>query len=123
MVLRGLFVIALVFSFVIGFSQKLFETQIDVNSGSRVDKKGAIIYLPANYSKQKAYPLVIFTHGMGEGGKNVKKLYKQGLPKVLKKGYRPPFEFIMVAVQSNSFSVRTEWLQSILTESEKRWKI
>lgn len=123
MLLRGLFVLSLVFSFSIGFSQKLFEDQIDVNSGKGVDKKNAVIYLPAHYSKQKAYPLVIFTHGMGEAGNDVKKLYKQGLPKVLKKGYRPPFDFIMVAVQSNAFSLRPEWLQGILKESQKRWKI
>jgi hypothetical protein len=117
----------LVFSFVLVFfsswSQHLFEDQINVSSGKTEDKRDAIIYLPANYSKTKAYPLVIFTHGMGEAGKNVKKLYKQGLPKVLKNGYRPPFDFIMVAVQRNSFSVAPEWLAGILKDCQKRWKI
>src|SRR3954469_4419514 len=84
MVLRGLFLFSLCFSVSFAFSQKLYEDRINVEAGKGVDKKNAIIYLPANYSKSKAYPLVIFTHGMGEAGNNIKKLYKQGLPKVLK---------------------------------------
>jgi hypothetical protein len=117
----------LFFSFFISFlgshSQQLFESQINISDGKKADYRNAVIYLPANYSKSKAYPLVIFTHGMGEAGNNVKKLYKQGLPKVLKAGYRPPFDFIMVAVQHGSFSVEPKWMPGILADCEKRWKI
>jgi predicted esterase len=121
--LRGFFLFSFVLTFFISHAQQLFEDQINVNSKGGVDKRDAIIYLPAHYVKNKAYPLVIFAHGMGEAGKNVKKLYKQGLPKVLKQGYRPPFDFIMVAVQRNSFSVAPEWLAGILKDCQKRWKI
>ena len=121
--LRGFFLFSFVLTFFISHAQQLFEDQINVDAKGGVDKRDAIIYLPAHYAKNKAYPLVIFTHGMGEAGKNVKKLYKQGLPKVLKEGYRPPFDFIMVAVQRNSFSVAPEWLAGILKDCEKRWNI
>src|SRR5690242_3522912 len=123
MALRSLLTYLFLFFCSTGFSQKLFEGKINVSSGSGADYRNAIIYLPANYSNSKAYPLVLFAHGMGEAGTNIKKLYKQGLPKVLKQGYRPPFDFIMVAVQRNSFSIMPEWLPGILNDCQKRWKI
>lgn len=123
MQVRAILCFTLLCSFFSSYSQKLFEDKINVSTGAVADNREAIIYLPANYSKTKAYPLVIFTHGMGEAGKDVKKLYKQGLPLVLKKGYRPPFDFIMVAVQRGSFSVTPAWLPGILKDCERRWKI
>lgn len=115
--------VGLLLLFLLGFfsprAQQLFEGHVNIGS----EERDAIIYLPAQYSKTKAYPLVIFTHGMAEAGKNIKKLYKQGLPKVLKQGYRPSFDFIMVAVQHNSFSVEPDWLPAILADCHKRWKI
>jgi predicted esterase len=104
-------------------AQKLFEGKIDIQPGRGVDRKDAIIYLPANYSKNKKYPLVIFTHGIGESGNDIKKVYKHGLPKVLKNGYRPPFEFIMVALQGPKFSVSPYWLPGILEDCQKQWSI
>jgi hypothetical protein len=109
--------------FISADAQQLFEGKIDVLPGRGVDRKDAIIYLPANYSKNKKYPLVIFTHGIGESGTDIKKVYKNGLPKVLKKGYRPPFEFIMVALQGPKFSVSPYWLPGILEDCQKQWSI
>ena len=105
------------------FSQQFIETKINVGTVKKPDNRAALIYLPADYSTSKRYPLVVFSHGIGEAGNNVKKLYNQGLPKVLRQGYRPPFSFIMVAVQHNSFSVKPEWLPNILDECGERWKV
>lgn len=121
--LRVIFFLILSCSFLFSFSQQLFETQINVSTGATAAKKAAVVYLPPKYQKGKPYPLVVFTHGIGESGNNVKKLYKQGLPKVLKQGYRPSFDFIMVAVQHHSFSVPASWLEGILEDCHKRWKI
>jgi hypothetical protein len=121
--MRVLMISYFIISFFSVRSQQLFESQVNISDGKKAAYRNAVIYLPANYSKAKAYPLVIFTHGMGEAGNNVKKLYNQGLPKVLKSGYRPPFDFIMVAVQHGSFSVEPDWMPGILADCEKRWKI
>ncbi len=97
--------------------------KIDVQAGSGVSYQNAVIYYPANYSKAKKYPLVIFTHGIGEAGTNVNELYRTGLPRVLKNGYRPSFDFIMVAPQSRSFSASVNWLPGILEAAQERWNI
>jgi predicted peptidase len=75
-----------------------------------------VIYKPANFSTTKKYPLVLFFHGMGEAGTDVTKMYRTGLPKVLKDGYKPSFDFIMVAPQHNSYSVDPRHLRQIMDE-------
>ncbi len=104
-------------------AQSLSTTKIKVATASGVSEKDAIVYLPLSYSASKKYPLVIYTHGVGEAGTDITKLYTTGLPKVLKDGYRPSFDFIMVAVQSASYSVAPEWLPSIVDQSIIRWNI
>ncbi len=105
------------------FAQRLINDKVDVQAGSGVNYREAVLYFPANYSADKTYPLVIFTHGMGEAGNNINLLYRTGLPKVLKSGYRPFFDFIMVAPQHRSFSASTDWIPGILEDAKRRWKI
>jgi len=104
-------------------AQNLSSIKIIVTEGSTVSEKDALLYLPASYSSTKKYPLVVYTHGLGEAGTDVTKLYATGLPKVLKDGYQPAFDFIMIAVQSASYSVAPQWLSSILDQSISRWNI
>jgi hypothetical protein len=113
---------SLLFSSVL-FSQTLVNDKVDVQEGPGEAYRNAVLYFPANYSEDKKYPLVIFTHGMGEAGNDVNKLYRTGLPRVLKSGYRPSFDFIMVAPQHGSFSALTNWLPGILEDANKRWNI
>jgi len=102
-------------------AQQFLTDKIAVSNAP--EHRNAVIYLPAQYSKDKAYPLVIYTHGLSQAGTDVEKLYETGLPKVLKAGYRPSFDFIMIAPQSASYSVAPEWLESILKEAQSRWNI
>ncbi len=104
-------------------AQTLVNDKVDIIAGSGVYNTGAVIYTPANYDATKTYPLVIFTHGMGEAGSDVNRLYNTGLPKVLRDGYRPSFDFIMIAPQRSSYSVDPAWLVAILEDANKRWKI
>jgi len=114
---------ALLFSVSFLNAQRLVNDKIDVLPGKGVSNRNAVIYYPPNYSKTKKYPLVIFTHGIGEAGTNVNELYRTGLPRVLKNGYRPSFDFIMVAPQSTSFSANATWLPGILESAIDRWNI
>lgn len=92
-------------------------------SNSPTSQINAVIYLPAAYDPNRAYPLVMFFHGTGEAGTDVNVMYNNGLPKVLKAGYVPPFDFIMVAPQAPSYGVNPPWLPYILADMKSRYKI
>jgi len=55
-----------------------------------------LIYLPKDYLTKK-YPLVLFLHGAGERGTNLKDIEIHGLPKLVKNGKK--FPFIIIAPQ------------------------
>ncbi|MBO9681675.1 MAG: hypothetical protein J7502_03195 [Flavisolibacter sp.] len=103
---------------------QLINDKIDVVAGSGVYNTNAVIYLPPNYSTSTSYPLVIYCHGSQEAGSDINRLYASGtLPQILKGGYVPSFNFIMVAAQRSSYSIDPNWLTAIIEESQKRWNI
>ena len=104
-------------SFLIVSAQTLTNDKIDILPGSSVYYLNEVVYTPANFSTAKTYPLVLFFHGMGEAGTDVTKMYNTGLPKVLKDGYKPPFDFIMVAPQATSYSLDPKYIQQVLDET------
>ena len=55
-----------------------------------------LIYLPNDYLTKK-YPLVLFLHGAGERGTNLKDIEIHGLPKLVRNGKK--FPFIIIAPQ------------------------
>jgi poly(3-hydroxybutyrate) depolymerase len=101
--------------------QQLTNEKIDVIAGSGEFLFNCVVYKPANFSTTKKYPLVLFFHGMGEAGTDVNKMYNTGLPKVLKDGYRPSFEFIMIAPQHNSYSLDPKHLRQVYDESLRKF--
>lgn len=80
----------------------------------------AVLWQP---NLNKNLPLVIFCHGVGEAGTDVNKLFWQGLPKVLKEGYVPPFDFVMIAMQRGSWSPPVQWCTSVIEEAYKLYGI
>jgi hypothetical protein len=102
-------------------AQTLLNDKIDILPGSSTYYLNEVIYKPANFSTSQKYPLVVFLHGMGEAGTNVSSLYNTGLPKVLNNGYRPPFDFIMVAPQATSYSLDPKYLQQVLDDANTRF--
>jgi len=57
--------------------------------------------LPKDYDGKKKYPLVIFLHGAGERGSDVKKVKVHGIPKLIEKKSEvlQKYEFIAVSPQ------------------------
>ena len=104
-------------------SQQLLEEKINVSHTSTPDERNALIYLPSGYTENKTYPLVIYSHGLSQAGTDISKLYTTGLPRLLKEGYRPSFDFIMIAPQSSAYGVAPGWLEGVLREARQRWKI
>jgi predicted peptidase len=58
---------------------------------------GYLLYVPKDYSADKAWPLVVFLHGVGERGTNPEKVKVNGLPRLIAEG--KDFEFIVVSPQ------------------------
>ncbi|HEX2606963.1 MAG TPA: hypothetical protein VHK91_06270, partial [Flavisolibacter sp.] len=102
-------------------AQEFINDKVDVLAGSSTYYLNEVIYKPANFSTTKKYPLVMFFHGMGEAGTNINLMYNTGLPYVLKNGYKPPFEFIMVAPQHNSYSLDPNHINQVLDEAIRRF--
>ena len=98
-------------------SQTFINDKVDILAGSSQYLLNEAIYKPANFSTSKKYPLVLFFHGMGEAGTDINRLYNTGLPKVLKDGYKPSFDFIMVAPQHTSYSLDPKYIQQVIDET------
>jgi predicted peptidase len=73
--------------------EKQFEKEITIKV-----KLNYLLYLPAEYDKEKAWPLVLFLHGAGESGSDLKRVKRHGPPKLIEAG--KDFPFIVVSPQS-----------------------
>ncbi|HUP13183.1 MAG TPA: carbohydrate-binding protein [Niastella sp.] len=110
-------------SFITGRAQEFKTEKLNVSASAVSEFKNAVVYLPKGYTESKKYPLIIYAHSLGQAGTDINKLYTTGLPYVLKNGYQPSFDFIMIAPQSASYSVPPFWLDGILKEAQNRWPI
>lgn len=99
------------------------HSTINILTGNEKFDVNALIWLPSNYSSSKKYPLVIYGHGSSQAGKDLSQLYVGGLPLVLKEGFRPPFECIIICPQRVSYGVLPDWLPGIIEDAEKRFTI
>lgn len=70
-----------------------------------------LLYLPKNYKQQKSLPLVMFLHGAGERGDNLKLVQFHGPPKLIKQGH--DFPFIVVSPQCPADSWWTRELEPL----------
>jgi poly(3-hydroxybutyrate) depolymerase len=120
---RLFIVICVLASSLMGHSQKWVTQKMLVTQNGTPESRNALIYLPLNFSKTTTYPLVVYLHGLSQAGTDINRLYQTGLPKVLKDGYQPSLDFIMIAVQSPSYSIAPNELPNILQYVQKRWAI
>jgi len=58
------------------------------------------LYIPDEASPERPMPLVLFLHGGGEGGDDLEKVKKHGLPKLIASGRQ--FPFLVVSPQNPS---------------------
>ena len=95
-----------------------FETTVTINVKSQY-----LIYLPEDYKTTgKKWPLVMFLHGSGERGTDIKLVTKNGPPKLVSEGKK--FPFILLSPQcplGQRWDVRT--LSTLLDEIEKVYSV
>jgi predicted peptidase len=81
-----------------------------------------LLHLPPGYDKsEKPFPLILFLHGAGETGKDLKLVKKHGPPKVVEK--KKDFSFIVVSPQAPVRGWKTGQLLALLDDVEKQYKV
>jgi len=83
----------------------------------------AIIWIPANYNKDKKYPLIIYSHDNTEAGDDINALYTSALPEVLVDGFKPGFDCIIICPQATSTNVQPSWLPALLDFAGDKFNI
>jgi poly(3-hydroxybutyrate) depolymerase len=101
----------------------LNQARVRIASGTDLSETNALIWLPRAYNPTRKYPLVIYGHGTGQAGANIDLLYTDGLPAVLKEGFQPPFDCIILCPQRDSYGVLPQWLPGILEDARRRFNI
>lgn len=92
---------------------------------------GAWLHLPDDYkSTSSSYPLLIFLHGVGEGGTNVNAVLAHGVPKIIAKGAKMQytvngkvFKFIVVSPQIPNGWASATAVQSIIDDIKARYRV
>lgn len=83
-----------------------------------------LLYLPKDYDKQGAWPLVLFLHGAGERGDDLNLVKKHGPPKLIEAGKEYPF--IVVSPQcpkDNSWTWQLRELTALVDDVTARHKV
>jgi hypothetical protein len=124
--LKGMLGVSMLIFWQIGTAQLhegLNNSTIRVAIGADKQEANAVIWLPPGYTGGKKYPLIIYGHGIEQADTDINKLYTDGLPAILKGGFQPPFDCIIICPQRASYGVIPEWLPGILEDAARRFSI
>jgi predicted peptidase len=81
-----------------------------------------LLYLPDGYDKEdKAWPLLVFLHGLGESGKDLKKVKIHGPPKLIEAG--KSFPFLVVSPQCARPGWDAGTLNALVDEITAKYKV
>jgi predicted peptidase len=95
-------------------------TQAEKQFSSEKYKIQYLIYLPEDYGKgDKRWPVMMFLHGSGESGSDLKKVLKHGPPKICED---KKLQFIIVSPQSTGMGFQVEGLDLLLGDILAKYK-
>lgn len=115
------------------FQQPLIGNQsiisVPINNKGNLTK--ALLYLPKNYSSNsRRYPLIIYLHGIGQAGSEIKTMITDGLPKNIAAGFTPNgiangrlYDFIVFSPQASEWSYQEKQLQFMLPVIISKYRI
>jgi predicted peptidase len=96
--------------------EKQFEKEITVKA-----KLAYLLYLPPDYDKaDKPFPLVLFLHGAGESGKDLKLVKKHGPPKLAE---TKDFPCVIVSPQCPGFGWDVDMVNGLLDDVIAHYKV
>jgi len=93
-----------------------------------ITKTDYLLYLPDNYQESKIdWPLILFLHGAGERGDDLKKVEVNGIPKLIAKKKRKfPFVIVSPLCPKNDWwdsELQIDILNSLLNEMVSKYRI
>jgi predicted peptidase len=83
-----------------------------------------LLYLPPGYESKNGWPLILFLHGAGERGSDIRKVNEDGLPEMLEQGKKLPF--IIVSPQCPSgeaWNWKLKSLSALIDEIAANYKV
>ena len=107
------------------------QTAIQVKIYYSGGTNGAWLHLPDDYKEtSEKYPLLVFLHGVGEGGTNVNAVLAHGVPKMIANGAKMQytvngklFKFIVVSPQIPNGWANEENVQSVIDDMKARYRV
>lgn len=108
------------------------QTRITVKlNDAGTQTTGAWLHLPDDYnSTSEQYPLLIFFHGVGEGGTNLNSVLAHGVPKMIAQGAKMQytvngklFKFIVVSPQAPNGWMDEQPLNSVLEDIKAKYRV
>ena len=104
-----------------GQSEQMFEKEISKRVSLRY-----LLYLPKGYGqdKEQKWPLMLFLHGAGERGKDLKLVKKHGPPKLIDQGKEYPFIVVSPQCPTDSWwPEQVDGLAALLDDIQSRYAV
>jgi len=88
-----------------------------------LDQMNYLMYLPEGYEADttKQWPMMVFLHGVGECGDEVERVKLLGPPRKIADGHKYPF--IVVSPQSPERGWKPDFVQRLVLDLQKRYRI
>lgn len=97
--------------------EKSFEKEITVKV-----KLNYLLFLPEGYDKaEKPWPMILFLHGAGESGDDLKKVKTHGPPKIVET--KKDFPFVVVSPQSPGLGWNVPALAALVDEVTSKYRV
>jgi predicted peptidase len=118
---RGILVLVLVLALAAPAAaqqqEKSFEKEITVKM-----KLGYLLFLPEGYDKaEKSWPLLVFLHGAGETGTDLKLVKKHGPAKIVEN--KKDFPFVVLSPQTPTRGWNPDVLVALIDDVAKNYKV
>ena len=97
------------------------QTSAELNRPVHVTMK-YLLYLPKDYEQKPAWPLMLFLHGAGERGDDLKLVAKHGPPKLIGQGKEFPFIVVSPQCPKDAWWEPME-LKALLDEIVEKYKV
>ena len=106
-----------------GAAPGLHRTSIPLTVPVRNDTASLLLYLPPGYADGRLWPAVLYLHGGSHRGSDLEKLKSYGPPRLLAKGWTPPFVVIAPQLSEGEIWSDAASLIALLDELSRRYPI